>query len=360
MRSAAAVVADHATVAIPDSNPVRPQPDRRKAEVRRLAVHCAGFRGAVPWKSWSQLANTGVPFLALAAIMLAAAETHYWLTLLLTIPAAGLLVRLFIIQHDCGHGSFLKSRPANDWLGRVLSVFTITPYDVWRRIHAVHHATSGNLTKRGFGDITTLTVDEYRNRSWLQRLLYRIYRNPLFLFGLGAPLFFLVLQRLPFGHPLEPREIWRSTVILNGAMLVVYGTLVWLVGWWSVLMTAVPIIALASAIGAWLFFVQHQFEETHWEHDDTWDFQVAAIHGSSYYELPVLLRWFTGSIGLHHIHHLNSMIPNYRLQPCLEACPELAEVNRLTLLESFACVRLALWDERQRRMVSFREVTAGA
>lgn len=360
MRSAAAAAVDHAPAAVVESILGQGSGDNRKAEVRRLAVHCSAYRGAVPWRSWTQVANTVLPFLGLMTTMLLLAESHLWATLLLSIPAAGFLLRIFVIQHDCGHGSFMRSRLANDWLGRALSVLTLTPYDVWRRTHARHHATSGNLTKRGYGDITTLTVREYRSRSLLQRLKYRIYRNPVFLFGFGAPMFFVVLQRLPFGQPLEFREIWRDTLILNALIIVFYGALVMAFGWWAVLMATSPVVFIASAAGGWLFFIQHQFEDTHWEQDESWDFQVAAVDGSSYYALPAILRWFTGSIGLHHIHHLNSMIPNYRLQPCLEACPELATVNRMTLLESFACVRLALWDERQRRLVSFREAVAPA
>jgi omega-6 fatty acid desaturase (delta-12 desaturase) len=324
----------------------------RKREVQALAAHCAAYKGADIRRSAIQLLTTLPPFLLTCAVMIWATAHAYWFTLLLTLPAAGLLVRLFIIQHDCGHGSFLASRTANDLLGRMLSLFTLTPYGLWRREHAHHHAGSGNLNRRGIGDITTLTVREYAELGGLGRAAYRLYRHPLFLFGFGAPFYFLVLQRLPIWHGLPAHEAWRSIMSLNVAIAVAYGGMLALVGVKSMLLTFLPMVALASAAGVWLFFVQHQFEDAHWEAADDWDFQVAAVHGSSYYVLPRVLQWFTGNIGLHHIHHLNSMIPNYRLQECLDASPELASINRLTLWESLKCVRLALWDEERRKMVA--------
>ncbi|MGL4397410.1 MAG: fatty acid desaturase [Hyphomicrobium sp.] len=329
-----------------------------KQRVRRLAAHCNTFRGAVPRQAYWQLANTLIPLALLVAAMFATVRTHYWLTLLMAIPAAGLLVRVFIIQHDCGHGSFLPSRTANDIVGRLMSVLTMAPYGLWRREHAQHHATSGNLDRRGSGDIDTITVTEYRKLSALSKLRYKLYRNPLFLFGFGVPAYFMIVQRQPWLHALSARDSIKSVVGLNIGLALFYGPLVYLFGWSDVLFVALPIVHIAAAAGGWLFFVQHQFEDTLWEKAGAWDFQVAALLGSSFYDLPRVLNWFTGNIGLHHIHHLNSMIPNYRLQACLNASPELKDINRLTLWESFKCARLKLWDERAQKMVTFREADA--
>jgi omega-6 fatty acid desaturase (delta-12 desaturase) len=277
---------------------------------------------------------------------------------LLAVPVGGLLVRFFIIQHDCGHGSFVASRRWNDIIGRAMSVLTVTPYGLWRRVHAQHHAGSGNLDRRGAGDINTLTVREYLGLTPGGRLRYRIYRNPAFLFLLGVPAFFLLIQRTPWLHPLPPRDTWKSVMGLNAAIVAFYGGLGWLIGYGLLVLIAVPAIVVASCIGGWLFFIQHQFEDTHWEPGSAWDFQIAAVQGSSYYDLPPVLNRFTGNIGLHHIHHLNSMIPNYRLQECLAASPEFQALNRITLWESFKCARLTLWDEDQRRLVGFGDVAA--
>jgi omega-6 fatty acid desaturase (delta-12 desaturase) len=329
-----------------------------KAEARRLAAHCTKYRGADIRRAVIQILTTTIPFVALLVAMWVTVDRAYWLTILLAVPASGLLVRYFIIQHDCGHGSFLLSARANDTLGRLISVLTMTPYGLWRRIHAKHHATSGNLDRRGYGDIKTLTLTEYRALSSLERLRYRIYRHPLFLFPIGVPFFFVVLQRLPWGHPLEPSEGWRSVVGLNIAMIAFYGLLGAAIGYATLAWIVMPMIVMASALGGWLFFIQHQFEDGHWDASDEWDFQVAAIRGSSYYVLPKPLEWFTGNIGLHHIHHLNSVIPNYRLHDCLAGSPEFQAMNRVTLWESLKCARLAVWDEAQRRLLTFREAHA--
>lgn len=287
--------------------------------------------------------------------MVATVAQAYWLTLLLSVIAGGLLVRFFIIQHDCGHGSFFSGRRANDITGLAMSFLTLAPYALWRRVHAKHHAGSGNLERRGVGDIKTMTMAEYQAATPFQRLRYRLYRHPAFLFLVGVPLFFIVLQRSPWGHHFPARETWMSVMGLNLALLLGYGALGWLIGPMTLLMIAVPISMVAAIIGGWLFYVQHQFEDAHWKPDAAWDFQTAAMYGSTYYALPPVLNWFTGNIGLHHIHHLNSMVPNYRLQECLAACPGLESVNRLTLRESLSCVRLALWDETRGKLVSFRD-----
>jgi omega-6 fatty acid desaturase (delta-12 desaturase) len=331
-----------------------------KNSAQLFARHCANYKGARPLKALLQICTTALPFLAVVIVMMVLANWAYWATLLLAIPAGGLLVRFFIIQHDCGHGSFLPWRAANDMLGRAMSLLTVTPYGLWRREHAIHHAGSGNLERRGVGDIETWTVDEYLSSSRMERLRYRIYRNPLFLFLFGVPFYFLVLQRLPWFHGVTARNCWKSVIGLNLAMAVFYGLIAYFVGIGTLLKVVVPIVFVASAVGGWLFFIQHQFEGAHWDEPEQWDFQIAAVHGSSYYALPKVLQWFTGNIGLHHIHHLNSMIPNYRLQECMDALPQLATINRLTLVESFKCVRLSLWDPAGRRLIGFNELRAVA
>jgi omega-6 fatty acid desaturase (delta-12 desaturase) len=329
-----------------------------KARVRDFAKRCAEFRGADEKRALIQILTTAVPFVLIVGLMLGTLEYAYWPTLMLAFPAGGLVVRFFIIQHDCGHGSFFRSRWANDTMGRAMSLFTVAPYGLWRRVHAKHHAGSGNLDRRGFGDIKTLTVSEYLALPRTARFRYRIYRHPAFLFLIGVPLFFMVLQRLPWGHGLSARDAWRSVVGLDIALVVVYGAVASVIGLKPLLMIGLPICLIASAVGGWLFYIQHQFEDAHWRPDEEWDFQTAAVYGSTYYALPPVLNWFTGNIGLHHIHHLNSMIPNYRLQDCLVACPELEDVNRLTIRESLACVRFALWDESSGKLVGFRDVAA--
>jgi omega-6 fatty acid desaturase (delta-12 desaturase) len=335
-------------------------PETDKHRVRRLAAHCQKYRGSVPRLAVQQLLTTIIPLVAIVGAMFATVEHAYWVTLLLALPAAGLLVRAFIIQHDCGHGSFFASQTLNDVVGRAMSVLTLAPYGLWRREHALHHATSGNLDRRGAGDIKTMTVAEYRKLSMLGRVYYQIYRHPAFLFGIGVPAYFMIIQRLPWLHALTARNAWKSVLASNVGLIALYAPLCYVFGIADVLWVGLPILHIAAAAGGWLFFIQHQFEETIWEQTEGWDFQVAALLGSSYYDLPKILNWFTGNIGLHHIHHLNSLIPNYRLMRCLEESPELQSINRLTLRESLRCTRLKLWDEEQRRLVRFDEVSAAA
>ena len=316
--------------------------------------------GADAKRSILQFIFTLTPFVALLALMGAVSQTMYWLTLLLAVPAAGLLVRLFIVQHDCGHGSYFKSRAANDALGRLISVLTLTPYDHWRRSHAYHHAASGNLDRRGQGDVVTMTVDEYKALTPLGRLGYRLYRNPLIMILIGAPLNFVIFQRMPLGRGFRDRASRRSIMGLNLAILAVFGAPMLFFGVLPVLAVYLPVIVIAAWIGGWLFYVQHQFEGAYWKREDDWDFRKASLEGSSYLELPGVLQWFTGNIGLHHIHHLCSRVPNYRLQACVDAFPELNRAaKRITIRDSLKCSRLALWDEAEGRMVSFQETRGG-
>ncbi|MGI8704385.1 MAG: fatty acid desaturase [Sphingomicrobium sp.] len=307
-----------------------------------------------PWlvRSISELAITLVGYFALLWVMFIAAERGYWLALVLTIPAAGLLVRLFLIQHDCGHGSFLPSRAANDWVGRCLGVLTLTPYACWRRSHALHHANTGNLDARGLGDVDTLTVREFRSLSRWRQALYRMYRHPLVMFGVGAAYLFLLRHRLPIGLMTAGREYWVSAIGTNVAIAVLVVPLVHHFGLTS-LLVQLPVTLLAASVGVWLFYVQHQFEEGHWERDADWSFHEAAFYGSSHLELPGILRWFTANVGAHGVHHLASRIPFYRLPEVLRNHPELVPMNRLKLVDTFQTFRLALWDEDQSRLVTF-------
>jgi omega-6 fatty acid desaturase (delta-12 desaturase) len=319
---------------------------------RRFKTYGADLR-----RSLFQLVTTGMLFIALLVVMAAASHGRYWLTLLLAVPAAGLLVRLFIIQHDCGHGSFFGSRAANNYVGRALSVLTLTPYGSWRQDHAAHHASTGNLDRRGRGDVETWTVAEYQDSAPLKKLIYRLYRNPLVMVILGAPLNFIVLQRLPLGHAFRDRKSRRSVLALDFALLVVIGLFCATIGVVPVLKTYLPVMIIASWVGNWLFYVQHQFEGADWERDGEWNFHVAALEGSSYFKLPPILQWFSGNIGLHHVHHLCSRVPNYRLQACLDVAPELhASAKLITLRESLGCWRLALWDEHRRVLVGFGDL----
>lgn len=307
-------------------------------------------------RSLTQLMITAVGFAVLWLFMWLSLEYGYWITLLLAVPAAGLLVRFFIIQHDCGHGSFFKSRLANNLLGRAIGVLTLTPYDYWRNAHAVHHATSGNLDRRGVGDIDTLTVREYRELSRWRRFGYRVYRHPIVLFVIGPIYVFVLKQRLPFDLPLLKKGLWLSVMATNLAIVALTVAMAMMVGTVDLLKVQVPVTLLASSIGVWMFFVQHQFEDAHWRHERDWDFHEASLLGSTYYSLPKVLQWFTASIGIHHIHHLCSRIPNYRLQECLDGIPELKQVSRLTVLESLKCARLSLWDEESGKMIRFRDL----
>ncbi len=318
----------------------------------RLVRELAPYRDPSLARSIFELSVTLLPFLAISGLMLAAVGQGYWLALLLAPLAAGFLLRLFLIQHDCGHGSFFSGRAVNDWVGRSLGVLTLTPYACWRRAHALHHASTGNLDGRGFGDVDTLTVREFHSRSRWRRIFYRVYRHPLVLFGVGPAYLFLLRHRLPVGL-MNDRRYWMSAIGTNAATALVVAGLIGLFGLKSVLLVLLPATLLAASAGVWLFYVQHQFEDAHWDGGDNWSFHNAALHGSSHLDLPPLLRWFTANIGVHHVHHLASRIPYYRFPQVLRDRPELLAVNRLTIADTFKTFRLALWDEDQRRMVRF-------
>jgi omega-6 fatty acid desaturase (delta-12 desaturase) len=305
------------------------------------------------------IAITIVPLVVLWALAWAAYHFGFWwLALLITVPAAGFLVRLFMIQHDCGHGAFFSTKAVNDWVGRAIGVLTLTPYDYWRQTHAMHHATSGNLDRRGLGDIMTLTVREYLARPRLQQVLYRLYRHPLVLFGLGPFFAFFVMQRFPVGLTKAGWPPWLSTMGTTAAVIAFMGALSWIVGPAPALLVVLPTMLIGATVGVWLFFVQHQFETVSWVRQPQWRRETAALHGSSHYDLPQPLRWFTANIGMHHVHHLCSRIPFYRLPQVLRDMPDLAAIGRLRLVESFRCANLALWDEEKQRLVPFKAVYA--
>ena len=307
-----------------------------------------------------ELAITLVPFLTLTGFMLAAVYAGYYAALLLVIPAAGFLVRLFILQHDCGHQSLFSQTWLNDWTGRAIGVLTFTPYEYWRHNHAIHHAGCGNLEHRGVGDINTLTVEEFLERSWFGRLIYRVYRHPIVLFVIGPAYVFLLEQRIPVGMMTRGWKPWASTMGTNFFMVVVLSLVVWATSWQTALLVILPTVFFAASIGVWLFFVQHQFEETLWDKPPEWERQEAALYGSSHYDLPPVLRWFSGNIGVHHVHHLNSRIPFFHLPKILKENPGLIGINKITLLESLAMVKLTLWDKSKRKLVSFSDALAAA
>jgi acyl-lipid omega-6 desaturase (Delta-12 desaturase) len=325
-------------------------------DLRALTHSLSGYREPSHGRSVIEILITVLPFISLWLLMWWSLRFGHGIYLLLSVPTAGFLVRLFMIQHDCGHGSFFRHRVANDWVGRVIGVFTLTPYDFWRRTHGIHHATSGNLDRRGVGDIDTLTVREYLALSRWRRLAYRLYRHPVVLFGIGPAYLFILRQRLPFGLMGDGWLPWISTMATNGAIALVAAGVMWWIGIGPFLLVHLPIAMLGGVIGVWLFYVQHQFEHTNWSEDRNWRFGTAALYGSSHYDLPAVLRWFSANIGVHHVHHLCSRIPFYRLPQALRDHPDLANVGRLTLLQSLACVRLVLWDETARRLITFREL----
>jgi len=332
------------------------QPAAHEITARDWASILSGYREPSPRRSVFELALTASAFVLTWIVTWGTLGLGYWLTLLMAVPAAGFLVRLFMIQHDCGHGALFRYRSTNDWIGRAIGTLTLTPYDFWRRSHNIHHASSGNLQQRGIGDIDTLTVKEYQALPKWRRLRYRLYRHPLVLLGLGPAYLFLLQHRLPVGLMHEGWRPWISTMATNAAIAVLAGAMIWLVGLGPFLLVHVPITLIAASIGVWLFYVQHQFEETSWTSASAWNLHEAALRGSSHYDLPNVLRWFTANIGIHHVHHLCSRVPFYRLPQVLRDHPELAKIGRLTLTESLRCVRFALWDEERLRLISFHEL----
>lgn len=303
------------------------------------------------WRSSWQLTNTLIPFIGLWTLAYLSLGVSYWLTLLLALPAAGLLVRVFIISHDCGHGAFFQSGKANAFWGSVTSFLCFSPYHYWRHEHALHHAGTGNLDRRGHGDIWTMTVQEYLDAPRRTRLAYRFYRNPFVMFVVGAIYSFLIDYRMaPKSASAKVRaSVLRTNLTLLAALVLIYFT----IGFKAFLMVHLPILLVAGSAGVWLFYVQHQYEGVYWARKEDWDFVTASLDGSSFYKMPAILNWFTGSIGYHHIHHLSSKIPNYNLARCHWENPVFQKVHKITLLSSLKCLKYRLWDEERGELVGY-------
>jgi acyl-lipid omega-6 desaturase (Delta-12 desaturase) len=307
-------------------------------------------------RSLLDIASSVVPYVVLTVLMYLALDVSYPLALALALPASGFLLRTYIVFHDCAHGSFLPSKRANAWLGAVLGLVVYAPFLNWRHSHAVHHATAGDLDRRGVGDLLTLTVAEYRAAPWRRRLGYRLFRNPLVMFGVG-PIYALILQPRLVSRSARAR-LRRSVIATNLALAAVVSVLCWLVGWREYLLVQMPTALIAGSAGVWLFYVQHQFEDTYWQSAGHWSYADAALRGSSYLKLPKVLQFFTGNIGLHHVHHLSTRIPNYNLQRAHDENPIFHDVPTLSLWDGLRAVRLKLWDERRGRLVTFAEARA--
>ena len=308
-------------------------------------------RPSIPRSVW-QIVNSLAPFLALWALAAYLfPRVSYWIVLPVVILAAGFMVRLFIIFHDCCHGSFFEAKAANDWVGRTLGVIVFTPYDYWKHDHSVHHATAGNLDKRGVGDVPTWTVAEYNSKPWYARLGYRLMRHPVFLLTVVPFYVFAISHRVWLANAGKRER--ASTIYTNLALAVVIAGLIWSVGWKAFLAIQLPLLAMASTAGLWLFYVQHNFDGTYWERQANWDFYKAGLLGSSYYKLPAVLNWFTGNIGFHHIHHLSPRIPNYYLPKIHKENPIFQMVRPLTLWRSLKSLGYRLWDEERKMLVGF-------
>jgi len=306
-------------------------------------------------KSWWQIMNSLIPYFGLWVAMIYSLEISYWLTLALSVLAAGFLVRIFIIFHDCGHGSFFRSPLLSRIVGIITGALVFTPYHKWHDEHRIHHQTVGNLDKRGVGDVKTITVEEYNSYSFGKRLYYRLYRNPIIIFILAPFFLFTIAFRIP-GREQSKKIKWYTHLTTLGLIsLIILVSL--LIGFKTFVLIQVPVLYFASVAGVWLFYLQHQFEDVIWERDEDWDYKTIAMEGSSYLKLPKILQWFSGNIGFHHLHHLSPKIPNYNLEKCLKENPDFQK-EPLTFWPSLKSIRLRLWDEAKHKLVSFRDVRA--
>lgn len=301
-----------------------------------------------------QLINTVIPFIALWYLAYASLSVSMWLTIGVAALAGGFVIRLFIIFHDCTHSSFLQNQKANRIVGTITGILTLFPFDKWKRSHSIHHATSGNLDQRGTGDIWVMTVEEYMKASAGTRFIYRLYRNPVVMFGIGPIYLFLVSNR--FNRKGAKKKERVNTHLTNLAVLVLYSALIWVVGWQAFLLIQLPILYVSGVLGIWLFYVQHQFEDSYFEDESEWDFVKAAVDGSSFYKLPKVFQWVSGNIGYHHVHHLSPRVPNYRLEEAHEETPPLKHVTTITLKTSLQSIRFRLYDKRNKKFVSFKNV----
>lgn len=325
-----------------------------QTDISRWKEIVARYQKPAVWRGFWQIVNTLVPYAALWYLMYLAVQVSWWIAVPLAVLAGAFLVRVFIIFHDCGHGSFFKSRQANDTLGVITGMLTMTPYYHWRWEHALHHSSAGDLDRRGTGDIWTLTVQEYLESSRWRRFAYRLARNPVVLFVIAPLYLFLIKHRLP-SLKANARERY-SVYWTNLAVLGIAAGLSWIFGIKTYLLLQSTALMVAGSAGVWLFYVQHQFEGVYWERADDWDYATAALKGSSFYKLPRVLQWFSGNIGFHHIHHLSPRIPNYHLEKCHKAEPLFQTVKPVTLLSSFKSFTFRLWDEQRRKLVSYRHL----
>jgi acyl-lipid omega-6 desaturase (Delta-12 desaturase) len=331
--------------------PATPLATKAKKQAWREAI--APYQSTDVRKSIIQMFTSIPPYFILWYLAYRSLEVSYLLTLFIALFAGLFGMRCFIIFHDCGHGSFFKSRRANDWVGMFTGIITFTPYYAWRHSHAVHHASSGDLDRRGVGDVWTLTYNEYQELSTPMKIFYRVYRNPFFIFVIGPVFDFVVLQRLPSMNGSDRAREKNSVIYTNIELLVVAIFMSLLVGWKEYLLVQIPIIAMASSFGVWLFYVQHQFENVYWERHQDWDYETAALYGSSFFKMPRIMQWFTGNIGFHHIHHLSPRIPNYKLEACHYDNPIFQEIEPLTFRTSMKSMRIRLWDEDRHKVMGY-------
>lgn len=331
-------------------------PDREK--VARWNAILKPYWGPDNGASVRQLLTSAIPFAVLWYATLRSLEVGYWLTILLAMPTAGFMMRLFMIQHDCGHGSFFRSHAARQWVGRCIGVLLLTPYDYWKRTHAYHHAHSGDLDFRGFGDIDTFTVREYLSWPWYRRLRYRLYRHPFVLFIVGPMFIFLIKHRFPWDVPARWKQAWRGVFWTNLALVAVVLLMGETIGYGRFLLTHAPVQFFATTAGVWMFYVQHQFEQTYWDRHEEWDYYDASLYGSSYLVLPAPLRWLSANIGFHHVHHMSMRIPNYKLKRAHEENEEFHVVREVRVRDTLKIINLALWDEDRRRLIRFRDLKA--
>lgn len=325
-----------------------------KANITQLKKTVAPFEKTDTKASIRQIVNTLVPLFLLYYLAYVSLSFSYWLTVPFLVVAAGFMVRAFILFHDCCHGSFFNNHRANDILGTFLGVLTLVPYYQWRYSHNVHHATSGNLDKRGIGDIWVLTIEEYAALSFLQRMKYRMYRHPIVMFGLGPIYVFLIQYR--FNRKGARRKERMNTYLTNALLVILYALCIWAIGWKAFVLIQGPVFFLSGVLGIWMFYVQHQFEDSYFENEDQWSYVKAAVEGSSYYKLPKVLQWITGNIGFHHVHHLSPKVPNYNLEKAHNLTPPLQHATTITLGTSIKSLRFRLWDDNNKTFVSFKEV----
>ncbi|MFC4023403.1 fatty acid desaturase [Oceanobacillus longus] len=324
-----------------------------KQKQAQLRKSVAPFASSDTKKSIIQIINSIVPFILLWFLSYQSLSISIWLSLAISVIASGFVVRTFIIFHDCTHMSFFKNAKANRIVGTITGIITHFAFEKWKRDHSIHHATSSNLDKRGTGDVWVMTVEEYKEASFFGKLGYRLYRTPIVMFGLGPIFLFLISNR--FNRKGAKRKERLNTYLINVSIAVIYALLIWAIGWQAFMMVQLPILFIAGASGIWLFYVQHQFEDSYFENEDEWDYVKAAVDGSSYYKLPKVMEWLTGSIGYHHVHHLSPRVPNYNLEKAHESTPPLHQATTITLKTSLQSIRFRLYDQASRTFISFKE-----